>query len=62
MGVDAREGAREAVMRRLWARLQGRELRRIPADATDAWDLIDGATRSVILDRRDAAKTRMGRV
>lgn len=61
MGIDAREGAREAVMRRLWARLQGRELRRTPADATDAWDLIDGATRSVILDRRDAAKARMGR-
>jgi len=61
MGTDAREGAREAVMRRLWARLQGRELRRLPADATEAWDLIDGATRSVILDRRDAAKARMGR-
>lgn len=60
-GVDARSGAREAVLRRLWARLQGRELRRLPVDASEAWDLIDGATRSVILDRRDAAKARMGR-
>lgn len=59
--ADPRRGAREAVLRRLWARLQGRELRRAPVDATEAWDLIDGATRSVILDRRDAAKAQMGR-
>lgn len=59
--TDPRGGAREAVLRRLWARLQGRELRRMHVDATEAWDLIDGATRSVILDRRDAAKAQMGR-
>ena len=59
--ADPRAGAREAMIRRLWARLQGRELRQVPVDATEAWDLIDGATRSVILDRRDAAKAQMGR-
>lgn len=59
--TDPRDGAREAMIRRLWARLHGRELRRNPVGAADAWDLIDGATRSVILDRRDAAKAQMGR-
>lgn len=59
--TDPRAGAREAMIRRLWARLQGRELRQMPVDAAEAWDVIDGATRSVILDRRDAAKAQMGR-
>lgn len=59
--ADPRAGAREAILRRLWARLHGRELRRQPVDAAEAWDLVDGATRSVILDRRDLAKTRLGR-
>ncbi|WP_036320760.1 hypothetical protein [Microbacterium indicum] len=55
------DGAREAFLRRLWARLQGRELRGAPTDGSEAWDLIDGAMRSTILDRRDRAKAEMGR-
>ena len=61
LGNDARAGADAAIMRRLWARLQGRELRRTVPDATQAWDVIDGSVRSVILDRRDAAKAQLGK-
>ena len=52
---------REAVMRRLWARLHGRELRAEPIVAQEAWQLIDGAMRSVILDRRSRVKTAIAR-
>jgi hypothetical protein len=47
---------REAVIRRLWARLHGRELRAEPVVGDEAWRLIDGAMRSVILDRRSRVK------
>ena len=48
-------------MRRLWARLHGRELRAEPIVAQEAWQLIDGAMRSVILDRRSRVKTAIAR-
>ncbi|GAA5049317.1 hypothetical protein GCM10023318_18090 [Nocardia callitridis] len=52
---------REAVMRRLWVRLHGRELRGEPVTAAEAWGLLDGALRSVILDRRDRVKAAIWR-
>lgn len=52
---------REAVMRRLWARLHGRELRAEPIGADEPWRLLDGALRSVILDRRDRVKSSIAR-
>lgn len=50
------DDAREAFMRRLWVRLHGREFRGESVDAASAWDHLDGALRSVILDRRDQVK------
>gem|GEM_PF-1466889 len=58
---DETERVREAVMRRLWVRLHGRELREEPLAAEEAWPLVDGALRSVILDRRDRVKTSIAR-
>jgi hypothetical protein len=52
---------REAFLRRLWVRLHGRELRGEPVDGRELWDLLDGALRSVILDRRDRVKTSLAR-
>ncbi|WP_309074141.1 hypothetical protein [Paenarthrobacter sp.] len=52
---------RKAIMRRLWARLHGRELRAEPVLANEAWQLIDGAMRSVILDRRSRVKAAIAR-
>lgn len=52
---------REAVMRRLWARLHGRELREEPIGADEPWRLLDGALRSVILDRRGRVKASIAR-
>lgn len=52
---------REAVMRRLWARLHGRELRDEPIGADEPWRLLDGALRSVILDRRGRVKASIAR-
>ncbi|GAA2320662.1 hypothetical protein GCM10009853_093570 [Glycomyces scopariae] len=40
-------------MRRLWARLHGRELRAEATGADEVWDLLDGVLRSVIMDQRD---------
>ncbi|GAA2143798.1 hypothetical protein [Glycomyces algeriensis] len=40
-------------LRRLWARLHGRELRGETTAAADVWDLLDGVFRSVLLDQRD---------
>lgn len=54
-------GVREAYMRRLWVRLHGRELRGNPVTAAQAWDVLDGALRSVILDRRDRLKAGLER-
>jgi hypothetical protein len=42
-----------AYLRRLWARLHGRELRGESTAADEVWDLLDGVLRSVILDQRD---------
>nr|BFF17450.1 hypothetical protein GCM10025730_09710 [Promicromonospora thailandica] len=50
------DGARTAFVRRLWVRLQGRELRGRDLPAADVWDLLDGVLRSVVLDRRDRVK------
>ena len=49
-------GVREALLRRLWVRLHGRELRGDAVLADDVWALLDGALRSVILDRRGLVK------
>ncbi|MGO4679491.1 hypothetical protein [Microbacterium sp. 2MCAF23] len=54
-------GAREAFVRRLWARLHGRELRGDAILADEVWTLLDGALRSVILDRRGLVKASIGR-
>lgn len=59
LGRSATDGAAEAFLRRLWVRLQGRELRGEPVAASEAWDVLDGAMRSVILDRRDRVKTEL---
>jgi hypothetical protein len=61
VGADAARGARGAVMRRLWVRVHGRELRLEPITADAVWDHLDGALRSVILDRRDRVKAALGR-
>jgi len=55
-GSGPTDGAREAFLRRLWVRLQGRELRGTPLAAHGVWDLLDGVMRSTILDRRDRVK------
>ena len=57
----AARGVREAVLRRLWVRLHGRELRGDTVQAEDVWALLDGALRSVILDRRGIVKASIGR-
>ncbi|WP_246024051.1 hypothetical protein [Nocardia yunnanensis] len=44
-------------LRRLWARLHGRDVRETPVYAADElWDLLDGVARSVILDHRMRVK------
>lgn len=44
-------------VRRLWARLHGRDVRELPVYAADElWDLLDGVARSVILDHRMRVK------
>ncbi|MCD0445708.1 hypothetical protein LO763_19045 [Glycomyces sp. A-F 0318] len=48
-------------MRRLWARLHGRELRREATEADGVWDLLDGVLRSVILDQRDRLRRTLER-
>lgn len=60
-GSGPADGAREAFLRRLWVRLQGRELRGAPLAADGVWDLLDGAMRSTILDRRDRVKAGLTR-
>jgi len=44
---------RGAYLRRLWARLHGRELRGEATPADAVWDLLDGVLRSVVMDQRD---------
>ncbi|KXP14291.1 hypothetical protein AXK60_20870 [Tsukamurella pseudospumae] len=39
-------------LRRLWARLHGREIRERGPEVADAWDVLDGVLRSVIMDQR----------
>lgn len=55
-GTGPADGVREAFLRRLWARVHGRELRGRDLPAEAVWDLLDGAMRSVVLDRRDQVK------
>ncbi|MEC3916178.1 hypothetical protein VMT40_16345 [Nocardia sp. CDC160] len=44
-------------VRRLWARLHGRDVREFPVYAADElWDLLDGVARSVMLDHRTRVK------
>ncbi|MGV9662973.1 hypothetical protein ACWDUL_28510 [Nocardia niigatensis] len=66
--VDAADGPLGAIaadlrvpwrsyLRRLWARLHGRDVREFPVYAADElWDLLDGVARSVILDHRMRVK------
>lgn len=54
-------GVREAYLRRLWVRVHGRELRRDPVTADQAWDVLDGVLRSVILDQRDRLRALLER-
>ncbi len=57
----ASDGVREALLRRLWVRAHGRELRAESVPGEALWDLLDGALRSVILDRRDRVKSELAR-
>jgi hypothetical protein len=50
-----------AYLRRLWARLHGRELRGETTAAAEVWDLLDGVLRSVILDQRDRLRRTLER-
>jgi hypothetical protein len=50
-----------AYLRRLWARLHGRELRGETTAADEVWDLLDGVLRSVILDQRDRLRRALER-
>jgi hypothetical protein len=50
-----------AYLRRLWARLHGRELRAESTAADEVWDLLDGVLRSVILDQRDRLRAALER-
>jgi hypothetical protein len=50
-----------AYLRRLWARLHGRELRGETTAADEVWDLLDGVLRSVILDQRDRLRRSLER-
>ncbi|GIG68566.1 hypothetical protein [Phytomonospora endophytica] len=45
-----------AYLRRLWARLHGRDVRGLGVHDTELWDLLDGVARSVILDHRDQVR------
>ncbi|GGM38152.1 hypothetical protein GCM10010102_37120 [Promicromonospora citrea] len=60
-GTAPTDGVREAFLRRLWARVHGRELRGRDLAADAVWDLLDGAMRSVVLDRRDQVKAALAR-
>ncbi|MGW0980449.1 hypothetical protein ACWD33_06375 [Streptomyces xiamenensis] len=43
----------QGYLRRLWARLHGRDVRQAPVEASqELWDLLDGVARSVMLDHR----------
>ncbi|SDE21416.1 hypothetical protein [Glycomyces harbinensis] len=55
LGVD------RAYLRRLWARLHGRELRGEATEADDVWDLLDGVLRSVVMDQRDRLRRSLER-
>ncbi|MFJ6672939.1 hypothetical protein ACIQMJ_17650 [Actinosynnema sp. NPDC091369] len=50
-------GVREAYLRRLWARVHGRELRHDAVAFDQVWDVLDGVLRSVILDQRDRLRS-----
>ncbi|MFB8007619.1 hypothetical protein [Nocardia sp. NPDC056000] len=44
-------------LRRLWARVHGRDVREVPVyEADELWDLLDGVARSVMLDHRMRVK------
>ncbi|RRR95819.1 hypothetical protein [Glycomyces terrestris] len=58
---DEVRGTRRAYLRRLWARLHGRELRGEPTAADEVWDLLDGSLRSVVMDQRDRLRRRLER-
>lgn len=56
IAVDLRAPWRPYI-RRLWARLHGRDVREIPVyETAELWDLLDGVARSVILDHRMRVK------
>ncbi|MFC3496040.1 hypothetical protein [Glycomyces rhizosphaerae] len=52
---------RRAYLRRLWARLHGRELRSENTAADEVWDLLDGVLRSVVMDQRDRLRRALER-
>ena len=52
---------RRAYLRRLWARLHGRELRGEATAADGVWDLLDGVLRSVVMDQRDRLRRALER-
>ena len=52
---------RRAYLRRLWARLHGRELRGEATAASGVWDLLDGVLRSVVMDQRDRLRRALER-
>ncbi|MEV0645610.1 hypothetical protein AB0I28_10130 [Phytomonospora sp. NPDC050363] len=45
-----------AYLRRLWARLHGRDVRGAGVADGELWDVLDGVARSVILDHRDRVR------
>ncbi|MGO2110192.1 MAG: hypothetical protein ACTH31_01100 [Pseudoclavibacter sp.] len=51
---------RQGYLRRLWARVHGREVRG-DASEHDVWDTLDGALRSVIMDHRQRLKVAIAR-
>lgn len=54
-------GVRGAYLRRLWARLHGKELRETPILAGDLDDTLEGVLRSVVLDHRHRLKRALSR-
>ncbi|GAB3595393.1 hypothetical protein [Microbacterium tumbae] len=52
---------RQGYLRRLWARLHGRELRGQETSGAELWDTLDGVLRSVIMDQRHRLKLAIGR-
>ncbi|THV21715.1 hypothetical protein [Glycomyces paridis] len=62
--ADLREDVRtvrRSYLRRLWARVHGRELRGESTASDEVWDLLDGVLRSVVMDQRDRLRRSLER-